>query len=81
MTTEIQTAEPKLLHRGNYALWENPDGGLHLVYRPDGAEEDMHMPIPAPLIALSRRAAEGKISPIEMIKSMGSLMGGGLFGG
>src|SRR5690348_11193731 len=55
-TDPAVSAAPRLVHSGTYALYETPDGGRHLVYRPttqtgeDGHlleatdAEDMHLP-------------------------------------
>lgn len=44
---------PGLLHSGVYAIWATPDGGRHVVYRPTGADADVHIPeIPAAALGL-----------------------------
>lgn len=73
---------PRIMHEGKYRLYEKSDGTLHLVYRPNGAENEEHMEIPGQLIALAKSAESGNMSPIEMMKMAASMMGGGgLFGG
>jgi hypothetical protein len=44
--------------QGTYALYETPKGGIHLVYRPEGASEDQHMDIP-PLAVQAARSMSG----------------------
>lgn len=46
--------------QGTYALFEPPDGSIHLVYRPQGAEEDQHMHFPAVMVKLAKKAAAGE---------------------
>jgi hypothetical protein len=76
MSKEIASTEPVMLHEGRYRLYQNPDGGMHLVYRPDGDDAtDMHMEIPGALIRLSEQAASGKISPVQMMRSVMGFMG------
>ena len=61
---------PTILHEGRYRLYEKPDGGLHLAYKRDDVEELQHMEIPGALINLARMAAEGNISPTQMLREM-----------
>jgi hypothetical protein len=83
--TELVPASPVtpvILHEGRYRLYEKADGTLHLVYRPDGKEQDEHLEVPGALIKLAKDAAEGNINPMDMMKMAGKMMGGGgLFGG
>ena len=44
---------------GTYAVYRTPKGAIHLVYRPQGAEEDQHMEIPAMIVSMAERAAAG----------------------
>lgn len=46
---EVQAGAPELVSHGVYALYRRPDGGLVISYRPDGTEQDLHLPIPAKL--------------------------------
>jgi hypothetical protein len=46
--------------QGTYAIFEPPDGSVHLVYRPAGAEEDQHMHFPPAMVKLAKRAAAGE---------------------
>jgi hypothetical protein len=64
---------PKVLHEGRYRLYENPNGNLHLVYKRDDQETEEHMEIPGKLLSLAKRAAEGNLSPMDVIKEMMSL--------
>jgi hypothetical protein len=84
MTTaksEVQLL-PEIVHEGQYRLYKLPNGGLHLVYLIAGETEERHMEIPGALIALAEGAANGEMSPMDMMKGAMSLMnsGGNPFG-
>lgn len=68
---------PVVLHQGRYRLYEKPDGTLRIQYRRDDKEEDDFIEIPGMMIALSKAAAEGKMSPVQMMRSAMELMKGG----
>lgn len=82
MSEEIaeKVTYPRVVHEGQYRLYEKSDGTLHLVYLPNGAEHEEHMEIPGALIQLAQQADEGKIGPMQMMKMAASLMGGNPFG-
>ena len=67
-------ATPKIVHEGRYRLYENPDGGLRIQYRRDGKDEDDFVQLPGPIVALGKAAAEGNMSPIELMQRMMKLM-------
>lgn len=46
--------------QGTYALYTLQDGGLHLAYRPVGANKDEHIDVPAFIVKTARNMAEGK---------------------
>lgn len=52
-------APPVPASAGSYALYHTPQGGVHLVYRPFGSEEDQHLDVPPFVIAMARKAAGG----------------------
>ena len=64
---------PKILHEGRYRLYQKPTGDLHLVYKPDDQETEQHMEIPGKLLGLAQRAAQGQLSPMDIIKEMMSM--------
>jgi hypothetical protein len=69
---------PRIMHEGNYRLYEKEDGTLHLVYLPNGADQEEHLEIPGALMQLAKQGAEGKMNPLQMMKAAaGMLMGGG----
>jgi hypothetical protein len=82
--TEIQRPEeiiensgiqgPKIVHQGRYRLYENPDGGLRIQYRRDDKDDDDFVQLPGPIVALGKAAAEGNMSPLEMMQRMMKIM-------
>ena len=61
--TEQETeapAGPVPVSSGSYALYHTPKGGVHLVYRPFGTEEDQHLDIPPFVIGMAKKAAGGQ---------------------
>lgn len=72
---------PRVMHEGQYRLYEKADGTLHLVYLPNGAEQEEHLEIPGALMKLAKQAEDGTIGPMQMMKMAAGMMGGGgLFG-
>jgi hypothetical protein len=65
---------PVPLSQGTYALFETPNGGLHLVYHPKGAADDIHLEIPAFVVKLANQAASGHGGP-DISKLLGGLAG------
>lgn len=55
--------------KGSYSIYKTDDGGMHIAYRPEGAEEDGHMPIPAMMLQMMIAATEGK-GPLGRLKSV-----------
>jgi hypothetical protein len=48
------------MSRGVYSIYKTEEGGMHIAYRPEGAEEDCHLPVPPPLMGMMIAASEGK---------------------
>jgi hypothetical protein len=48
------------MSKGVYSIYKTAEGGMHIAYRPDGAGEDSHLPVPPPLMAAMIAASEGK---------------------
>ena len=46
--------------QGTYAVYRTPKGAIHLVYRPQGVEEDQHLEIPAMIVSMAEKAAAGE---------------------
>lgn len=55
--------------KGRYSIYKTPDGGMMIAYRPEGADADQHLPIPAPMVAMMVAASEGK-GPLGRMKAM-----------
>jgi hypothetical protein len=62
----------KLLMNGKFSLYETPEGGLHVAYVPDGDQDDepKHLEIPAMVVKMAKASAEGKLSPLAMMRQM-----------
>jgi hypothetical protein len=75
--TEITPATgPVILHQGHYRLYEKPDGTLRIQYRRDDKDEDDFIEFPGQMVRLAKAAADGKMNPMTMMKSMAKMMGG-----
>lgn len=67
--TILPTPDPVM--KGVFAVYELPDGGRVIAYRPDNEVESTQIPIPAMLMRLWERQAAGeRINPMEMIRAM-----------
>lgn len=52
-------------------MYETPDGGRVIAYRPDGSDESSHIPIPAPLMRMWEAQSRGeRISPFAALKAV-----------
>lgn len=51
---------PELMSRGTYAIYSTPKGGMVVSYRVEGAAEDGHLDVPAPMVAMAKRMASGE---------------------
>jgi hypothetical protein len=61
---------PNAIMKGRFTLYETPDGGYHIAYKPDGDDRDaQHLEIPAAIVRLAKMGAEGKLSPMAMAKA------------
>jgi hypothetical protein len=58
-------APPEAMLRGRFALFQLPDGGLLLVYRPDDSDDDRRVVIPSFVIAMATQASGG--TPDELL--------------
>jgi hypothetical protein len=54
------TSGPAPMLAGKFALFETPDGGIHLAYRPDGADEDEHIDVPGIYVKMMKKAGQGR---------------------
>lgn len=72
--TPAAPAPPAPISQGTYALFQTPAGGLHLVYRVKGAEQDTHMEIPPFVVSMATKAAGGGGSPADVMKMLGGIL-------
>lgn len=64
------------LSKGVYSIYKTDDGGMHIAYRPEGLNEDQHMPIPAAMMAMMIAASEGK-GPFGRLRALAQTRFGG----
>jgi hypothetical protein len=89
-TVTDEPAAPVVVHSGIYVLYATPEGGRHLVYKPDGEDVDQHVPdIPAEALPLVQSflnqglppavlaLLQGKASPMKILGLMRSAANGG----
>jgi hypothetical protein len=50
---EVKTETPTPFMRGKFAIFETPDGGLHIAYRLEGSGDDKHITLPAAAIRMA----------------------------
>jgi hypothetical protein len=67
-------AAPRVIHEGRYRLYEKPDGTLRIQYQRTDRDTEDFFEIPGEFIALARAAAEGKLSPADMMKAVMKMM-------
>jgi hypothetical protein len=61
--------EPRV--KGRFALFDTPDGGIHIAYRPEGSDKDEHFQLPGKVMKFAQAFSEGKLTnPMEMIRMM-----------
>lgn len=72
----VQAPEPRI--RGRFALYDLPEGGIHVAWIPEGApdEDTQHIEIPGMVLQLAKAASEGKLNPADMVKHMMSMRNG-----
>lgn len=74
-TPETVSTEPRILHQGRYRLYQKPDGGIHLVYQREDKEEPDHFELPGAMRVLLDSAAQGNLSPMDMMRELMKLRG------
>jgi len=57
------------MSRGVYSIYKTAEGGMHIAYRPEGLDEDQHMPLPPAMMAMMIAASEGK-GPLGRLRAM-----------
>lgn len=69
MSAEVANVEalPVPIMKGKFAIFETPDGGLHIAYRLDETDEDRHVALPAAMVKMANMAANGSGPMAAMI--------------
>jgi hypothetical protein len=57
------------LSKGVYSIYKTLAGGLHIAYRPEGAGEDSHLPVPPAMVAMMVAASDGK-GPLGRMRAL-----------
>lgn len=70
--------EPEIVHQGVYRLYKKPNGDLRIQYKRDDQEVEDFLEIPAGLQRLAEMGAQGKLSPMDMVREFMSFMKGGM---
>jgi len=65
---EVAAAQPTLLTKGKFGIFETPEGGIHLLFRIEGQDEDKHMEFSPMMLKAMKMAFPGKGDPIEMLR-------------
>jgi hypothetical protein len=64
----IEMGDPALLVKGAFGIWETPEGGIHLVFRIAGDEDDKHMEFSPFMLKTMQMAFPGKGNPLQMLR-------------
>jgi hypothetical protein len=65
--------QSQLLSKGNYAIFQAPNGDGVIAYRPDGEEKDSHQVVPAKFWSICMKMLRGDtegITPMSLMKLM-----------
>jgi hypothetical protein len=70
--TEMQQTEISPRIRGRFALYDIPDGGIHVAWIPEDSpdEDTQHFEVPGMVLRMAKAASEGKLNPADMMKMM-----------
>lgn len=71
-----ESHEPGRVSNGVYSIYKTEEGGMHISYRPDGADEDQHLPLPPMMITTLMAASEGR-GPMGMLRNLAMARMGG----
>jgi hypothetical protein len=66
---KLPSSSPEPSMSGTFALYETPDGGYHLAFRPRGENEDRHIQIPGFMVKMAWQMQDGD-GPASLLKSM-----------
>jgi hypothetical protein len=65
---EVTPVIPELLVKGQFGIFETPDGGIHLTVKMEGSEDVKHMEFSPMMLRAMKMAFPGKGDPIAMLK-------------
>lgn len=65
---EVALPEPVLLLKGKFGIFETPEGGIHLVFKLEGQDEDKHMEFTPFMLKAMQMAFPGKGNPLQMLR-------------
>lgn len=68
---------PEIVSQGRYRLYRKPDGTMRVQFRQDGVEEDAFFEFPGALLVIAKKAAEGEMNPVQMMREVAKFMGSG----
>lgn len=63
---------PEARITGQFRLYDLPDGGIHIAWIPDNADDSdtQHFELPGKILQMAKLASEGKLSIVEIAKTM-----------
>jgi hypothetical protein len=71
--TRKSKPQPELLGKGQYAIYQAPNGDGVIAYRPEGEEKDSHQVVPARFWSVMMKMLRGEITemnPMALAKMM-----------
>lgn len=71
-------APPTPILKGTFAIYELPDGGRILAYRPEGEEESQQIHVPAFMMRMIEQVQAGGEMPNPMQLMRAMMSGGGM---
>ena len=71
-----KAAPPVLLSKGQYAIYEAPNGDGVISYRPDGEEADSHQVIPSKFWTVVTKVLRGEMTDVNPMVLLKMLAGG-----
>lgn len=71
-----EKAQPELLGKGRYSIYQTPDGDGVISYRPDGEDADQHQVVPAKFWSVLVGILSGQAKNLSHLEIMKLLMGG-----
>lgn len=70
----VAGGSPVEISKGAYGIYATPEGGMHIVYRPKGVDEDAHLPIPPAMMRmmLAKGTGGGRLNQLKALIGLGS---------